>query len=153
MAGRTRTQACFTIQCKNMTPRPTPTSRAGAGSEARTTHPSGGTHCHRHRAYPGPPGWKHPASSGHCSHPYSAKKTKKMMPSLTLSSLGQKSKAESKKCHKIGLHRPAYFIIPSSPWISPFPDALEYLLHSPRHQGRLGSHRVQGFAEWSRRLE
>lgn len=36
-----------------------------------------------------------------------------------------------------------------SPWISPCPDAWEYLLHSPRHQGHPGSHLVLGSAEWT----
>lgn len=34
--------------------------------------PRHGTHCHRHRACLGPPGWQHPASCGHCPHLYPA---------------------------------------------------------------------------------
>lgn len=64
----------FTIQCKNMTPSSHIQSRSWV--QGKNYPPSGGTHCHRHRAYLGPPGWTHPVSSGHCSHPYSAKKSK-----------------------------------------------------------------------------
>lgn len=120
LAGRIRTQAYFYHSVQEHDPL-TLISRAGAGSKTRTTHPSGGTHCHRHRAYPGPQGWKHPVSSGHCSHPYSAKNSKKMMPLLRC--LGQKSKATTR--NKAGPSGPVCYILQAGYWLLtldfPFP--------------------------------